>query len=719
MPGVCARVPLWLYRPNRAGNTEKGDEIGPPCRKTDVAWLLCGAIYSVLYVAAGWLFQSHPQALLIFRLAALLVPPASGVAVIVRRRHVWTGCEWLFWATIALGLMMSAVGLVGWTADSLLLAHDVSWLGWYTVFALFGTITPLFALLTQPHRGSRDGLAATTAVDIAGIAVMTGFLYSRFILAADVVTGERPHMPISLLALSEFQQVLVFGGMTVAAIVARGLPWGRVYRRLAMGFFVNLVIITIGHAEIWQGLYRAGFVYDIVWILPFAFYPWAASTAPESEPVAIDDQSVDPTPSRPWVVFAAVALIPVLDLALRPVLPLGPLEGYRDLFTAITVLSVLPLLMARLAVERGGAREADDKRRLLSAAVEHADDLILITDPRGQVEHANSAFCRALGYGRGDVGRMKVGEFVATESAPDLKTMAAAVGAGDVWRGTLVHRRQDNSEFIAAAAVVPLTLDQKITHFVGVERDITPDLQLRDQLIHAERLAAAGQLVSGVAHELNNPLQSIIGFTELLMTDERREHVRADLQHVRLQAERAAKIVRNLLTFVRRAPLRKEPGEANDLVRTTLSLRGYELKMNNIEVEESYADNLPAVAVNRGEIQQVLLNLILNAEHAMYKANGTGRLKLRTFVADGAIAIEVEDDGPGISQEIAGRIFEPFFSTKEVGEGTGLGLSIALGIAEAHGGSLALTKTRGGCCFRLTLPAAAVAAEPEAACATV
>jgi len=204
------------------------------------------------------------------------------------------------------------------------------------------------------------------------------------------------------------------------------------------------------------------------------------------------------------------------------------------------------------------------------------------------------------------------------------------------------------------------------------------------------------------------------------MTDERREHVRADLQHVRLQAERAAKIVRNLLTFVRRAPLRKERGEANDLVRTTLSLRGYELKMNNIEVEESYADNLPAVAVNRGEIQQVLLNLILNAEHAMYKANGTGRLKLRTFVADGAIAIEVEDDGPGISQEIAGRIFEPFFSTKEVGEGTGLGLSIALGIAEAHGGSLALNKTRGGCCFRLTLPAVAVAAEPEAAaCATV
>jgi PAS domain S-box-containing protein len=684
-----------------------------------VAWLLCGAIYSVLYVVAGWLLQGHPGVLPWFRLVALLVPPSTGVVIIVRRRHTWTGCEWLFWATIALGLMMSAVGLVGWTADAILLAHDVSWLGWHTVFALFGTITPLFALLTQPHRGARDRLAATTAVDIAGIAVMTGFLYSRFILAADVLTGDKLQLPLSLLALSELQQVLVFCGMAVAAFVARGLPYGPTYRRLALGFLVNLVIVSIGHVEIWQGLYRAGFVYDIVWILPFAFYPWAASMAPASS-VAAEDEFAEQTPSRPWVVFAAVALIPVLDLALRPVLPLGPLEGYRDLFTAITVLSVLPLLMARLAVERGGARSADEKRRLLSAAVEQADDLILITDPLGRVQHANSAFCRALGYEPADITRMRVGEFLAKESSPDLETMAAAVGAGGVWRGTLMHRRRDDTEFLAAAAVVPLSLDKNITHFVGVERDITPDLQLRDQLIHAERLAATGQLVSGVAHELNNPLQAIIGFTELLMVEERREHVRADLEHVRAQAERAAKIVRNLLTFVRRAPVQRQPSDVNDLVRSTLALRAYELKMNNIDVEESYAEGLAQVAVNRGEIQQVLLNLILNAEQAMHTANGRGRLVLRTAASGAEIAIEVEDDGPGISAAIAGQIFEPFFSTKEVGQGTGLGLSIALGIAEAHGGSLALLKTSAGCRFRLTLPAMAVPVDSHAAmCATV
>ena len=315
---------------------------------------------------------------------------------------------------------------------------------------------------------------------------------------------------------------------------------------------------------------------------------------------------------------------------------------------------------------------------------------------------------------------MNVDAFLANESAPELRTMAAAVGAGEVWRGTLVHRRHDNTEFIAAAAVVPLSLDERITHFVGVERDITPDLQMRDQLIHAERLAATGQLVSGVAHELNNPLQAIMGFTELLMAEERREDVRADLQHVRMQAERAAKIVRNLLTFVRRSPVQRQRAEVNQLVRATLALRALRIEDEQHRGRGALCRRSLADLGQRGRrSSRCLLNLILNAEHAMIAANGRGRLQLRTARSDGDITIEVEDNGPGISPAIAGRIFEPFFSTKQVGEGTGLGLSIALGIAEAHGGSLSLIAGQSGCCFRLTLPSIAVAAPSEAAaCAT-
>src|SRR5204863_390390 len=142
-------------------------------------------------------------------------------------------------------------------------------------------------------------------------------------------------------------------GVVVAAFVARKQIWGSTYRRLSVGLLVNFIILSITNAEIWQGIYRSGFVYDVVWIMPFAFYPWAATLAPSSAEADADQEDRAITPSRPWIVFGALGLIPLADYGLRRAFPLGPLEGFRDLFTAITVFSVLPLLMARLAVERG------------------------------------------------------------------------------------------------------------------------------------------------------------------------------------------------------------------------------------------------------------------------------------------------------------------------------------------------------------------------------
>src|SRR5688572_18333203 len=199
-----------------------------------MGWLACGVLYSCAYMAIGWLLRGHSEMLLWFRISALLVPPLAGVAVIVRRRHVWTGCQWLFWATIALGLMMSAIGLIGWTVDELLLGHETTWLGWYTVFALFGAVAPLVALLTQPHRGSREAVTASTAVDIAGIAVMAGFLYSRFVIGPDLTPVGAHQAPLSLVLLSEFQQAVVVIGMVVAAFVARDARWSGRYRALPL-----------------------------------------------------------------------------------------------------------------------------------------------------------------------------------------------------------------------------------------------------------------------------------------------------------------------------------------------------------------------------------------------------------------------------------------------------------------------------------------------------
>ena len=670
-----------------------------------MSWLALGVVYSILYAVAGAYLRPYPEVLPWFRITALLIPPLAGVAVIVRRRNTWAGCQWLCWASLALGLLMSAISVIGWSVDDLLLGMNTSWLGWHAVFALFGSVAPLLALLAQPHRGPREKVTATIAVDIAGIAVLTGFLYSHFVatdggMAARGTSG-------SLLLLSELQQFLVCIGMSIAAWVTPDAAWRQVYRRLAMGLSIAFVTLTLGNAEIWHGFYQTASLGDAMWILPFAFYPWAASDAPRSTISPIEADEANTATSRPWVIFTGLALLPLIDYGLRRAVPPGPFDTFQDLSMAVAIVSVLPLLMARLAVERAELRQVDAKLRLMGAAVEEANELIFIVSREGRIRHANRAFCFSVGYELAELLDKPRTAILAEESLARLEELTK-VTKDRPWNGTLVHQRKDGTTFQAACAIVPLTNQSgQVTHYVQMERDITEELRLRAQLIHSERLSAVGQLVSGVAHELNNPLQSILGFTELLLDAEERPDLRRDLEQVRSEAIRAGKIVRNLLAFVRRSSSERSLANINDIVKTTISLRAYEFGSANIRLIESYADGLPTVVVNREEIQQVILNLILNAEQAMRASHRGGTLTVTTNLIDDAIAIDIRDDGPGVPPALAGRIFEPFFSTKEVGEGTGLGLSIAMGIAEAHGGTLMLLPTDKGAWFRLSVPSSA------------
>src|SRR5262249_37577878 len=339
-----------------------------------MVWLLLGVVYSLAYVGAGWLLRDQPTVLGWFRAAALLVPPMTGTIVIVRRRQSWSGCQWLFWATIALGLTMSAIGLTGWAADELMFARD-TWLAWPAVFALFGAVAPLFALLAQPHRGAREPIAATTAIDIAGLAVVTGFLYSFFVTTPDA-GGSATSAQLKL--VSELQQLLVVVAMFAAMVVARQTPWRSAYKRLALGALVSFATLTLSNIEVVEGLYRSGFVYDFTWILPFAFFPWAASSAPATEPAdSMAEEGDELARPRPWVIFTAVALLPFLDFGLRHLLPDDASRGFRDLSTAVTLISVLPLLVARIAAERAELQQASSTTRLLAEVLEQARDLIL------------------------------------------------------------------------------------------------------------------------------------------------------------------------------------------------------------------------------------------------------------------------------------------------------------------------------------------------------
>ena len=457
-----------------------------------MAWLAFGVVYAVIYWALGALLQGSHLAVQWVRLPALLVPPLLGIWIIVRRRQAWTGCQWLFWATVALGLMMSATGLVGWTIDDLLLDRQTSWLGWHTVFGLFGAAAPLLALLAQPHRGSREDAAASTAVDIAGVAVVIGFLYSLFVTAeAASPTATTPSL--ALIGLSELQQFVIAAGLSVAAIVARRTNWGPTYRRLATGLWVQFAALTISNAGISQGGYRALFVYDFVWIVPFAFYPWAAQNAPASSDAETDDV-VPFTPSRPWLIFGALAIVPLADSAFRKALPLASTEAMRDVSMAVTLVSTLPILMARLAVERAQTRHADAKLRLLAAAIEQSEELIWIVARDGRFQHTNGALRRAVGYAPPEFEALTLKDLVAEESREQAEAVEAAVRAGQGWRGTIVRRRKDGTTFPSSATVVPLSDDRgRIATVLGVERDMTEELRLRQQLIHTERLSAVGQ----------------------------------------------------------------------------------------------------------------------------------------------------------------------------------------------------------------------------------
>ena len=205
------------------------------------------------------------------------------------------------------------------------------------------------------------------------------------------------------------------------------------------------------------------------------------------------------------------------------------------------------------------------------------------------------------------------------------------------------------------------------------------DDQSRDlyqQLLQAEKMAALGQTISGVAHELNNPLATILSWAERLAERNLDETSRRGIDVILGESERAARIVRNLLTFARKRQSTRSMIDLNQVVRETLALRAYEQRLTNIDVVTALASGLPPVFADPHQIQQVLLNLVINAEQAMLSANGRGSLVLRTWhdVERNAVVLQVSDDGPGVPADVKNKIFDPFFTTKEVGKGTGLGL---------------------------------------------
>jgi PAS domain S-box-containing protein len=333
---------------------------------------------------------------------------------------------------------------------------------------------------------------------------------------------------------------------------------------------------------------------------------------------------------------------------------------------------------------------------------------------------ANPYLKQIFGYpadaSEGEVAPFAAERFVDTGARDALVLRLAQTGA--VTDYLLRMRRANGSPvWVEVTARARAARRGDLLRVEALVRDVSERKRLDDQskdiyhqILQSEKMAALGQTISGVAHELNNPLATILSWAERLSEKSLDETAKRGVSVILGEAERAARIVRNLLTFARKRQSTRAMIDLNTVVTETIALRAYE-RMPTLTVTSDLATRLPKVFADAHQIQQVLLNLMINAEQAMLDANGHGALSIRTrHDSDRDIAIlEVADSGPGVPSEVQTRIFEPFFTTKEVGKGTGLGLTVAYAIVQEHGGRIRVGSTPGGgATFAVELPLSGV-----------
>ncbi len=376
-------------------------------------------------------------------------------------------------------------------------------------------------------------------------------------------------------------------------------------------------------------------------------------------------------------------------------------------------IHVLKDITDRLEAERRYRRERDFNRNILN----NTPNMILLLDTAGVVTYANRR-CLEAGYREGDLLGRHVMDMVApSHRAVPAQALDCALQGNAVENVEIPLNHRDRGLRQFSASFSPIRDDSgATTSIVVVMTDVTDAADLQAKLMQTEKMAALGQLVSGVAHEVNNPLAAIVGFTDLLLENQAvPESAKDELRVILEQAERTRVIVHDLLSFARQTPPRREPLQVNAVLRQTLKLRAYDFSSHGVEVIERYEDDLPVVLGDAHQLQQVFLNIVNNAYDAVREAQRPAKIEIATARRNAGVEITFCDNGPGISR--IDRIFDPFFTTKEVGKGTGLGLSICYGIIRSHQGEILARNNAGGvgCTFVIHLPVAARAAELAAA----
>ncbi len=362
----------------------------------------------------------------------------------------------------------------------------------------------------------------------------------------------------------------------------------------------------------------------------------------------------------------------------------------------------------RRKLERQLLQQEEFRRRLL----ESFPDLILVVDLEERYTFVSFRVRDLLGYQPEDLMGKKISGI--EDHSPELAALYHDVVSGIRIFGSAEYgaRHRDGSwRTMRASASQLFDADAKLGGVIISVRDITMEKKLEQQIVQSERLAAMGAMIGGVAHELNNPLTSILGVSELLQDSQTTDAARKQIAILQQQARRAAEIVHNLTYFSRPPAPGKTPVNLGEVVERTLNLHAYSLRKNSITVDFLREPGLPYVEGDPHQLMQVFLNLILNAEQAIREARDKGTLRIRLGNAGESVWASFQDDGPGIPADTLASIFDPFYTTKRPGRGTGLGLSICKSVMKEHNGTIeAANAPGGGAVFTVTLRAVASSA---------
>jgi len=329
-------------------------------------------------------------------------------------------------------------------------------------------------------------------------------------------------------------------------------------------------------------------------------------------------------------------------------------------------------------------RQRDFNQKILNAT----QSMIMVLDTAGLISYANRR-CYEAGYKQDEIIGRRLVDLVDSSQREEFDSSLETTAHGQqVENLELRAKRSDGTLGHFSISLSPMRDEQNaVNSVVVVMTDITDAALMQAKLAHAERMATIGRLVSGVAHEVNNPLAAILGFTDLLLENPQVPvDAREDLQIILQETQRTKDIVQDLLSFARQRPVKRELAHINAVLRQTTKLRSYDFASHGVEVTEEYDENLPTVLGDAQQLQQVFLNLLNNAYDATEDAGRRGKIHLKTLHTGEWVEVTIRDNGTGITD--VERIFDPFYTTKQTGKGTGLGLSICYGIVRAHGGEI-------------------------------